>query len=111
MAGTELKVLSGQVVALRLFDLAYEIDLKRAEELWAQRAERASERSRLAGTLPKAVSFGVPRSRSNLAPFHSRLAAGRRPRRPASASTTSASPPWRCGCRCRTRPGPISPRW
>jgi hypothetical protein len=60
MAGAELRVVSGQVVALRLFDLAYEIDLKRAEELWAQRSERTSERSRLVGTLSKAVSFGVP---------------------------------------------------
>jgi hypothetical protein len=60
MAGTELRVMSGQVVALRLFDLAYGIDLRRAEELWAQRAERASARSRLVGTPPKAVSFGVP---------------------------------------------------
>jgi len=60
MVGTEPRVLLGQVVALRLFDLAYEIDLKRAEELWAQRADRASERSRLAGTPAKAVSFDVP---------------------------------------------------
>jgi hypothetical protein len=60
MAGTELRVLSGQVIALRLFDLAYEIDLRRAEELWAQRSARSSERSRLARTPPKAVSFGVP---------------------------------------------------
>ena len=51
---------SGQVVALRLFDLAYEIDLKRAETLWAARATGASARARLVGTSPKAVSFGVP---------------------------------------------------
>jgi len=60
MAGNEPRVRSGQVIALRLFDLAYEINLRRAEQLWAQRADRASERSRLAGTPPKAVSFGVP---------------------------------------------------
>lgn len=36
--GNEPRVLSGQVVALRLIDLAYEIDLKRAEALWASRA-------------------------------------------------------------------------
>jgi len=29
----ELRVQSGQVVALRLFDIAYEIDLRRAEDL------------------------------------------------------------------------------
>jgi len=56
----ELRVQSGQVIVLRLFDVAYEIDLKRAEELWAQRARGASTRSRLIGTPLKAVSFGVP---------------------------------------------------
>ena len=34
MQQAEPKVVSGQVVALRLFDLAYEIDLRRAEALW-----------------------------------------------------------------------------
>jgi hypothetical protein len=56
----ELRVRSGFVVAQRLFDIAYAIDLKRAEELWAQRAQGASARSRLVGTPPKAVSFEVP---------------------------------------------------
>ncbi len=60
MGDIELKVRSGQVVALRLFDVAYEIDLKHAERLWAERAGSASARSRLVGTPPKAVSFGVP---------------------------------------------------
>jgi hypothetical protein len=60
MAGDELTVRSGQVIALRLFDLAYEIDLKRVEDLWAERTRGASARSRLVGTPPKAVSFGVP---------------------------------------------------
>jgi hypothetical protein len=60
MAQGELGVRSGHVIALRLFDLAYGIDLRRAEELWARRAQGASARSRLAGTPPKAVSFGVP---------------------------------------------------
>src|SRR5471032_2810558 len=60
MAQDDLVVRSGHVVALRLFDLAYEIDLRRAEELWARRAQGASARSRLVGTPPKAVSFGVP---------------------------------------------------
>ena len=56
----ELKVRAGHVIALRLFDLANEIDLTRAEQLWAARARRATARSRLVGTPPKAVSFGVP---------------------------------------------------
>ena len=53
-------VRSGTIVALRLFDLANEIDLRRAEQLWARRAQGASTRTRLVGTPPKAVSFGVP---------------------------------------------------
>lgn len=60
MSQNELRVQSGQVVALRLFDIATAIDLKRAEELWARQALGASARSRLVGTPPKAVSFGVP---------------------------------------------------
>ena len=59
MTGSELVVRSGQVVALRLFDLANEIDLKRAETLWARRPEGASARSRLVRTPAKAVAFGV----------------------------------------------------
>jgi len=55
-----LQVASGQVVALRLFDIAYEIDLRRAEQLWASRAQGVSARSKLAGTPAKAVAFGVP---------------------------------------------------
>jgi hypothetical protein len=68
MAETELRVQSGQVIALRLFNLAYEIDLKQAETLWAQRAQGSSARSRLVGTPAKAVSFGVPPLSLALAP-------------------------------------------
>jgi hypothetical protein len=68
MTETDVKVRSGQVLALRLFDLAYEIDLRRAEELWRQRARTASARSRLVGTPSKAVSFGVPPLALELAP-------------------------------------------
>ena len=52
-------VVSGHVTALRLFDLAYAIDLAAAERLWAGQA-RQGARSRLTGTPPKAVSFGDP---------------------------------------------------
>ena len=55
-----MRILAGQVVALRLFDLAYGIDLKKAEALWAERAHGSSARSRLVTTPAKAVSFGVP---------------------------------------------------
>ena len=52
-------VVSGHITALRLFDLAYAIDLGKAETLWASQA-RQGARSRLTGTPPKAVSFGDP---------------------------------------------------
>ena len=56
-----LAVAAGYVVALRLFEVAYEIDLPRAEALWAARPRsHASTRARLTATPPKAVSFGVP---------------------------------------------------
>ena len=51
----ELTVAVGQIVALRLFDIAYAIDLDRAAELCAGRAVR----SQLKVTRPKAVAFGV----------------------------------------------------
>ncbi len=59
MSETELIVGAGDVVALRLFDVAYAIDLGRAEALWAAQA-RASSRLRLTATPPKAMAFGVP---------------------------------------------------
>ena len=55
-----LEVRSGHIVALRLFDIAYAIDLRRVEEVWARYAGTASSRSRLQATPAKAVAFGVP---------------------------------------------------
>jgi uncharacterized protein YfkK (UPF0435 family) len=52
-------VAAGHVTALRLFDVANAIDLAAAEKLWSQQ-DRQGVRSRLTGTPPKAVSFGVP---------------------------------------------------
>jgi hypothetical protein len=52
-------VMEGYVTALRLFDLAYAIDLGQAESLWARQA-RQGARSKLTGTPPKAVDFGDP---------------------------------------------------
>ena len=52
-------VVGGHVTAMRLFDLAYSIDLVAAERLWARQAGQGA-RSRLTGTPPKAVSFGEP---------------------------------------------------
>jgi len=59
MSEAELVVRAGAVIALRLFDVAYAIDLTRAQSLWAAQA-RASSRLRLTATPPKAMAFGVP---------------------------------------------------
>jgi hypothetical protein len=56
----DLTVVSGQIVALRLFDVAYAIDLKRAETAWAGHAAGRAARLRLSATPPKAMAFGVP---------------------------------------------------
>jgi len=56
----ELHVRSGAVIALRLFDIAYSIDLTAAEELWRSRSGTASTRSQLVATPAKAVAFDVP---------------------------------------------------
>jgi len=49
----------GHITALRLFDVAYAIDLGRAEALWAQQA-RPGGRARLSATPPKAMAFSDP---------------------------------------------------
>ncbi len=55
----ELRVVSGHVVALRLFDVAFAIDLAQAEDLWKQRASSRAARARFTGTPAKAISFGT----------------------------------------------------
>jgi hypothetical protein len=55
---SEPVVAAGAIVALRLFDVAYAIDLARAETLLSERA-RSSRRIRLSATPPKAMAFGV----------------------------------------------------
>ena len=56
----EPHVRAGHVTALRLYDIAYAIDLGRVEDIWARHAGTASSRSRLSATPAKAVAFGVP---------------------------------------------------
>ena len=51
-------VTRAHVVALRLAELAYAIDLKQVEALWADDARPASARARLVSTPAKAVAFG-----------------------------------------------------
>ena len=54
------RVRSGEVIAYRLFDLAYGIDLGRAEAIWRERPGGGSARKRLNATPPKAVAYDVP---------------------------------------------------
>jgi hypothetical protein len=68
-----LVVVSGAVIASRLFDVADAIDLTRSETLWAQQARPAGMRSRLEFTSPKAVAFGVPPLEITLPPVTVRL--------------------------------------
>lgn len=53
----EPRVTSGDVIALRLFEIAYAVDLRLVETLWAQQA-RSSTRPRLVATRAKAVTYG-----------------------------------------------------
>lgn len=55
-----LSVLAGHVQALRLFDVAYAIDLARAEALWRAHAAGRARRRRLSVTPPKAMAFSEP---------------------------------------------------
>ncbi len=63
-----VRVLAGEIIAYRLFDVAYAIDLGRAETLWQARAGATSARRRLRATPPKAVSYDVPPLSLVLAP-------------------------------------------
>jgi hypothetical protein len=57
---SNLAVTNGHILALRLFDIAYAIDLIKAESLWARHAAGRTSRPRLTATPPKAMAFGVP---------------------------------------------------
>lgn len=54
------RVVSGEVIAYRLFDLAYSVDLGRAEAIWRERPGAGSARKRLNATPAKAVAYDVP---------------------------------------------------
>lgn len=51
---------SGVLIAQRIFDVAFAIDLSEVERLWAARSGPSSRRGRLSTTQPKAVAFDVP---------------------------------------------------
>src|SRR3954464_9539561 len=56
--GEALEVVAGAVVAYRLYDIAYAIDLAKVEAVWARRAGPGSRRGRLAAPPPKAGAVG-----------------------------------------------------
>ena len=56
----DLMVCSGQIIALRLFDIAYAIDLGKAETLWTSRRSSPISRTRLVTTPAKALAFETP---------------------------------------------------
>jgi len=56
----DLVINTGAIIALRLFDIAYSIDLGRVEALWAEHSSGSIRRGKLSGTPEKAVAFGVP---------------------------------------------------
>lgn len=60
MAQLGVEVGAGYILAYRLFDVAYAIDLAKAEDVWARTERTGSTRGRLTTTPPKAVAFGVP---------------------------------------------------
>lgn len=55
-----LLIESGELVALRLFDVAYAIDLAHAQRRLAEHLGEAGSRARLRTTPDKALAFGVP---------------------------------------------------
>ncbi|TDU31842.1 hypothetical protein DFR24_1225 [Panacagrimonas perspica] len=60
MTSPALVVRSGSIIALRLFDIAYAIDLPQVERLWSAHSQVTTSRGQLAYTPSKAVAFDVP---------------------------------------------------
>ena len=57
---TPVSVQSGELIAMRLFDIAFAIDLVHAQQLWTLHLGNTGSRSRLTTAPAKAVAFGVP---------------------------------------------------
>lgn len=69
MNARTITIRSGELVALRLFDIAYGIDLTRSESLWAAHVGGSTSRSSLASAPTKAIAFDVPPLRLSLDPI------------------------------------------
>lgn len=57
---SSVTIRTGEIVATRLFDVAYAIDIGTAQSLWARHVGSTGSRGRLIKAAPKAVSFTVP---------------------------------------------------
>lgn len=57
---SDVFVRNGEILALRVFDVAYSIELGQAEALYATHAKARSDRSRLSQVAEKAIAFGDP---------------------------------------------------
>src|SRR5688500_2520112 len=64
----DLRVAAGAIVALRLYDVAYAIDLARVEALSAQRAHAPTARLRLTRADAKAIALTDPPVEIGLGP-------------------------------------------
>ena len=53
-------VAEGEIITYRLFDIAYAVDLDRAEKILARRPSARGTRRRLNATPPKAVAYDAP---------------------------------------------------
>jgi hypothetical protein len=73
MHAQALSIRSGELVALRLFDIAYGIDLTHSESLWAAHVGGSTSRTHLASTPTKAIAFEVPPLRLWLQPIELKL--------------------------------------
>lgn len=75
---TDLRVEAGAIVVLRLYEVAYGIDLPRVEQIAAAQVLAAVSRLRLTRAEPKAIAFGVPPVEIALGPIDFELDGSRR---------------------------------
>jgi hypothetical protein len=54
------RITSGEIIVYRLFDLAYDINLGLAEDIWRRQRRASGARKRLSTTPAKAVDYDVP---------------------------------------------------
>jgi hypothetical protein len=72
---SSIEVRTGAMIALRLFDVAFAIDLAEVEAIWSAGPRMPARRSRLAVAPAKAIDFDVPPLLLELEPVQLRLGA------------------------------------